>query len=64
MNKPVFISAREALERYGVVDVRTLKAWARDGMILYQVLYPNKRKQVWFFESPEARYERTMATNL
>lgn len=55
----VFISAQEAVRRYCVADARTLKRWARNGYLLYQCV-GNEHKQVWFFESPEARYERTV----
>ena len=56
--KTIFIPAAEAMRRYGVGDIRTLKDWARKGEILYQVVCGKYNK--WLFESPESRYERTM----
>ena len=59
MAKEIFICAAEATQRYKK-DLRTLKAWARNGYVLYQVIGAGRRKQEWLFESPEARYARTM----
>ena len=55
-----FIPAAEALRRYAKSDIRTLQSWAKKGYILYQVIGAKTRNPQWFFESPEARYERTM----
>lgn len=63
MAKVVFIPSKEAQARYGK-DERTLKRWARDGDILYQVIKPESRKAHWYYESPEARYERVMGSIL
>lgn len=60
MEGKIFISANEALKRYNKSDIRTLKSWARAGVILYQVITTGRTKAEWLFESPEARYERTM----
>lgn len=54
----VFITAEEALKRYGKSDIRTLKSWARKGYMLYQVIGATDGHPKWLFESPEARYER------
>lgn len=59
MAKVVFISAAEATQRYKK-DLRTLKSWARSGYLLYQVIGAGRKKQEWLFETPEARYARTM----
>lgn len=60
--KERFITTKEALRRYGVSELRTLKVWAQRGRILYQVLNPEGKRPVYMFESPEARYERLMGT--
>lgn len=59
MAKEIFISASEATRRYKK-DLRTLKSWARNGYLLYQVIGAGRKKQEWLFENPEARYDRTM----
>ena len=59
MANEIFLSAGDATRRYGK-DIRTLKAWARNGYVLYQVIGAGRRKQEWLFESPEARYDRVM----
>ena len=64
MNNNIFIAADEAMRRYGKADLRTLKRWARNGDLQYQVLSAGKRKQIWLFESPEARYARTMGQSI
>lgn len=63
MAKNVFICATEALRRYGKSDLRTLQSWGRKGYILYQVINAGGKNPEWLFESPEARFERTMGLN-
>ena len=60
MSVNTFIPECEALRRYGRSDRRTLRSWAKRGYLLYQVINPESPRPEWMFESPEARYERTM----
>lgn len=60
----VFITANEAKRRYFVADLRTLQSRARKGEIRYQVINPKSKRPRWLFESPEARYARTMGESI
>lgn len=62
-NKVDIVPIKEAARLWGR-DPRTLKKWAEQGILLYDIIGTEDSKcGIWYIETPTGRYNRTHNNN-